>query len=351
MAKLNEGDVIEGIFAIAVALYIAHGKVDKGKLNSIRTKIDTKIFNEGRFKYTILKEQTMRRAPKPADVFSVILEMRLKPKSVQGAFDKEFEILYKSSRDIGKIDAKIDQLIKSFNGQVGFSRKISTAINLFLENNVSDNVTFTVVADGIAGESSGGQIKGDVVIEIFGVSGSKKQKIFSMIPFSLKSDSSTVANLAPYRGMLDLAKALKIKWDAEKKYERLSRAFNGSEEQKIKFQLIGKMYQELQKKIIEQSKSATFTKDAMNLLGESIFGSDLADVVDVRSGSIKELSVQQFNILKTNIKLGAQVSGNNVVFFDVKTKIPIFKIRTKLREGANEAKFYLELGNGIYDKK
>ena len=33
MAKLNEGDVIEGIFTIALSLYLAYGKVDKNELN------------------------------------------------------------------------------------------------------------------------------------------------------------------------------------------------------------------------------------------------------------------------------------------------------------------------------
>jgi len=49
VAKLNEGDVIEGIFTIALSLYLAYGKVDKNELNKIRTKIDTKIFSTGRF--------------------------------------------------------------------------------------------------------------------------------------------------------------------------------------------------------------------------------------------------------------------------------------------------------------
>ena len=30
--------------------------------------------------------------------------MRLKPESVVGAFDKEYEVLYKSSKDIGNIN-------------------------------------------------------------------------------------------------------------------------------------------------------------------------------------------------------------------------------------------------------
>ena len=53
MAKLNEGDVIEGIFTIALSLYLAYGKVEKSKLNLIRTQIETKLFSSGRFKHVV----------------------------------------------------------------------------------------------------------------------------------------------------------------------------------------------------------------------------------------------------------------------------------------------------------
>ena len=155
MAKLNEGDVIEGIFTIALCLYLAYGKVDKLQLNKIRTQVDTKMFSTGRFKYAVAQNLMRQRPRKPPDIFNVNFEMRLKPESVSGAFDKEFEVLYKSSRDIGKIGKKIDQLIASFN-RADFARKADGAVNYFLDNNVGEVVTFTVIADGIAGESSGG---------------------------------------------------------------------------------------------------------------------------------------------------------------------------------------------------
>ena len=36
--------------------------------------------------------------------------MRLKPESVSGAFGESFEVLYNSSKDVGKIKNKIDHL-------------------------------------------------------------------------------------------------------------------------------------------------------------------------------------------------------------------------------------------------
>lgn len=351
MAKLNEGDVIEGIFTIALSLYIAHGKVEKPKLNLIRTQVQTKMFESGRFKHSVVKNQKRQKGKKISDFFNVDFEMRLKPQSVSGAFDKEYEILYKKSKDVGKIDKKIDQLIKSINTS-SFVQKTDRLIEKFLDNNKQEIVTFTVVADGIAGESSGGNIKGDVNLQVYSTVKGKKQIINEgSIPFSLKSESVTVANLSPYKGMLDLAKAIGVRWDAENKYSRLSKPFNGPVEQAEKFKLIKLMYEDLKEQLIIESKNKNFTAKAMNFLRDSIFGKDLADVVDVQSSAVKEISVDYFNQLEKSISLSVQVKGNNLVFSDQKNKVPIFQIRTKLRPPpANEAKFYLEVGKGIYNK-
>ena len=351
MAKLNEGDVIEGIFTIALSLYLAYGSVDKVKLNKIRTKIDTAMFNTGRFKYSVVEGHVRQRGKNPPDFFNVNFEMRLKPESIQGAFDKEYEILYKSSKDIGNIDKKIDALIRAVNSS-SFSRKAETAVDKFLSNNIGEVVTFTVIADGIAGESSGGDIKGDVMLEVFAVKKNGKQKVISgTIPFSLKSESKTVANLSPYFGMLDIAKAIGIKWDAETKYQRLSKPFKGVEEQNAKFELIRAMYKELTESIVKESTKSTFTNNSLEFLKKSIFGSDLADVIDVQENNVKEITVEYFEQIRKNLTLVAKINGNNLVFADKKTNTAIFQIRTKLRPPpANEAKFYLEVGSGIYSK-
>lgn len=346
MAKLNEGDVIEGIFTIALSLFLAYGKVEKSKLNEIRTKVDTRMFSSGRFKYKVVDNLKRQVGKNPPDFFNVGFEMRLKPESVQGAFDKEFEVVYKSSKDIGNIDKKIDQLIKSIEG-ASFSRKAASAVDYFLKNSTGEVVTFTVIADGIAGESSGGEVKGDVTLEVYAMKkGTNKKIIGGTLPFSLKSESITVANLAPYKGMLDIAAAMDIKWDAAEKYSRLAKPFRGPVEQAAKFELINSMYDDLKSKIVESAKSSRFTDNALGFLAKSIFGSDLADVVDVQSGAVKEITVDYFNVLKQNITLEAVIKGENLFFIDKKSKVPIFKIRTKLRP--NEAKFYLEVGKGIY---
>lgn len=350
--KLNEGDVIEGIFTIALALYIADDNIDKAKLNKIRTQIDTKMFSSGRFKYMVAEGITKKRGNHPPDIFSVGFEMRLKPKSIGEAFGSDFEVYYKSSKDVGNIDKKIDNLIAAVK-YGNFTRRVKGAIDYFLNNNTSDTVSFMVIADGIAGESSGGAIKGDVTLEVYGVlgSGSTKKIISGSLPFSLKSESVTVASLSPYNGMLNIASALGIKWDAREKYIRLSKPFKGNAEQIAKFEMIVSMYNELKKEIINRSSSGTFTKDALGFLGSSVFGTDLADVVDIQSSTVKEITKTYYDELSKNVVLYVVEQGNNLVFKDKKTQSPIFQIRTKLRPPpANEAKFYLEVGKGIYAK-
>lgn len=348
MAKLNQGDVIEGIFTIALALYIAHKKIDKNLLNKIRTKIDSKMFGNGRVSYSVAKNLARKLGKKPTDYFNVNFEMRLKPESVSGAFGKEYDVLYKSSREIPKISNKIDQLIRSING-ANFARKVDTAITKFLSNNYGEVIDFTVVADGIAGESSGGNIKGDVTLQIFAKRKNVNKKILSeSIPFSIKSESVTVANLSPYKGMLDIASGLGIEWDAKEKYARLSRPFTGPVEQRAKDKLIKSMYKELQKQILSVSTSPNFTQTAYDFLEKSIFGEDKAEVIDVTQTKVKEITLEHFKMLRKNTSLFPQIRGNNLFFVDKKTKKPIFKIRTKLRVG--ESKFYLEVAPGIYAK-
>jgi hypothetical protein len=100
-----------------------------------------------------------------------------------------------------------------------------------------------------------------------------------------------------------------------------------------------------------ESKKTSFSDKAYDFLDKSIFGSDLADVVDVQQKNVKEITRDYFIQLKKNVKLQAKLNGNNLVFVDNKTDVPIFQIRTKLRPPpANEAKFYLEVGKGIYAK-
>ena len=118
----------------------------------------------------------------------------------------------------------------------------------------------------------------------------------------------------------------------------------------ITFKLIESMYKDLKDSIVKESTKISFTKGALTFLRKSIFGTDLADVIDIQRGGVKEITVEYFDALEKTVKLTVEASGNNLVFIDRETKSKIFQIRTKLRQSANEAKFYLEVGKGAYVK-
>ena len=138
---------------------------------------------------------------------------------------------------------------------------------------------------------------------------------------------------------------------AEEKYVRLTKPFSGPVEQTAKFKLIEAMYTDLKTNVIKKSTEYNFTDKAFSFLKRSIFGSDLANVIDITSTGVKEITVEYFDALVKTTKLVAEAKGNNLVFKDKSNNIPIFQIRTKLRPPpANEAKFYLEVGKRIYAK-
>lgn len=355
MGKLNQGDVIEGIFSIGLSLYAAYGKIDKTKLNDIRSKIEPAMFSSGRIKMKIAENVQKEFPNKPPDFFDVLLEVRLKPASVTGAFGKDMKKpVYAKSKEIADIDKKIDALIKSIDN-ASWKRQIDESINFYLKNNIGEKVKFEVIADGIAGETSGGDLKGDIEVIIQAVTpktGTKK--IFNKkLAFSLKSESVTVANLSPYNGMKDIAKALGLKWKNIEKYKVLGETARTAEQKKHKFMMIESMFSEL-KTMIKKDKTSISAR-AFTFLEKSIFGSDMANVVDITKGGVKEITKEYFDLLKKNVKLDVVEKGSNIVFVDSKTKTPIFQLRTKLRpppaaNGAGEAKFYLEVGKGVYAK-
>jgi len=351
MAKINEGDVMEGLFAIAISVLLAEGRVERAKINRIRSLIEPKMFSTGRFEYPVAKGVKVQKSSNPPDIFNVNLAVRLKEASVTGAYGKEYKIKYSKASDIGNIGKKLDNLIESANPQrSSYAKKLFDARDQFLKNNQGETVTFNVIADGIAGESSGGAVKGDVTVNIEAVSSKGKSNIFSQtIPFSLKSESVTVANLSPYNGMLTIAKAFGLKWKDVSKYEEIGKKALTTAEKSHKFKLIKMMYDELKKMII--TNKIDLSNRAFEFLQDAIFGKDLADVVDMQKAGVKEITYDYFQNLKKSTKLTVGSSGENIVFKDSKTNVPIFQLRVKLRPPpANEAKFYLEVGKGIYKK-
>ena len=352
MAKLNEGDVIEGIFSIAIAQLFAYGRIDKAKLNTLRTKIDPSMFSTGRFTTTVREYSDGN----PEDKIKVVLTVRLKPSSVSEAFGPNYELLYKKSSDVGNINQKIDQLVSQTN--TNYTRKIETIKNNFLKNNQSDTVNINIIADGIAGESSGGAIKGDIDVKVI-ING--KESMDDKLSFSLKSGSKTLANLSPFNGMMDVVSRFGITLKDRKKYEELLgktlASARTSAEKRMKVELIEQLYGEIKNGLKTKSGTTQFTNAAFKLFKDSAFGSDLAEVVDINKTKIKEMNVASIDKLQqSGEKVKCMISGNNMKFL-VKNK-ELFQMRFKKRAeeiGRNdyaikELKFYIEAGSAAYNK-
>ena len=353
MAKLNEGDVMEGVFAIALAQLFAYDRIDKGKLNQIRAQIEPKMFQTGRY------ETIVRRFSEgnPRDNIEVKLIVRLKYQSTMDAFGPNFEVLLEKASDVGNIGRKIDTLVAYTN--LKYREKIRRIRNAYLKNNVSDDVAITVTADGIAGETSGGEIKGDLDVDVV-ING--QSYLDERLNFSMKSGSKTLANLSPFNGMMDILRRFGIQLKDEEKYRKILgevlATARTSKEKKLKVQTIRELYSDVQRGLSKLSSTPQLKTAAFQLFRDVAFGSDLADVVDVDKTKVKEMTVESINELEKNtqsVEISAPPTGGNIKFVVNPLNEVLFQLRFKNRSSEvngefniKELKFYVEAGKAAY---
>jgi len=355
--KLNEGDVMEGIFAIAVATYLRDGEYNQREINRYRAKIEPSLFDKGTVDFDF--DPVYDNLPKkPKDVFNVHLKIRLKPSSVKGAFGSDAQALFSRTSDIGKLDTKTKSLIKYIKN-TSAQRKIDNFVNDLLKNNTKDEVDLYVVADGIAGESSGGIIKGDVTLKIIASLGGKKKKRLNIgeVNFSLKSDSTTLANLSPFYSMERLASYFKVPFsqkDVPDKMKAIVTSDANSPAHKVaKVDAMKKLFEVLKKKMEVSSKKQLRIR-AFNLLKIAAFGSDAADVINLSSSKISEITVANIKKLEANrdVQFKLTYTDNKIEVRDVATNDKFWHLRTKFRtdrRGGLELKMMFEVGHMVYD--
>lgn len=347
MAKVNEGDVIEGIFCLATGLYLAYNKIDKRELNKLRLMINPAKFLDGHEEIMILKDHQEKK-----DFVSVECVIRLKAQSTQDAFGSDYEILYERQQDIGNIDKKIDTLVKSIDS-TSFGKRLLEMKNKYLNNATKEYLYFRVIADGIAGEVSGGEIKSDVDITLQVYDAKRKLIGTEKVPFSIKSKSKTVSNLSPFNGMKKIANAFNIDTKFIEKYRPIfeQRAITVAEKDATN-KAISAIYNELGALMIEKNSDPQFSKNAVEFISKEVFGADLADLVDIDKSSIKEISKSVFDRLIRTMKFEAVKSGNYIkIMVKGSSQMMLFSTRIKIRTsstGGVERKFYIESGNLLY---
>lgn len=341
---------MEGVFCLATGLYLAYDQVDKAKLNELRTIINPMKFVDGHEEVMLIKDQVVNQ-----DLVSVECVIRLKVKSTSDAFGADYKILYDNQNDVGKINQKIDTLVRGIETS-NFGKRLLDTKQKYVNNNQKEQLYFRVIADGIAGESSGGEIKSDVDVTLQIRNAQGKIIGNEKIPFSVKSKSKTLSNLSPFNGMKKIAMAFDIPTNFIEDYRPVfeQRAITDTEKAAVN-KAISAIYNKLADLMVKKSQDANFSKNAVDFISREVFGTDLADLVDIDGGKIKEIPKKVFDSLVKTMKFKAVKSGNNVkVMVKDSTSLMLFSTRIKIRTSAStggvERKFYIEAGNLLYKK-
>ena len=360
--RRNEGDIMEGIFAIGLADLFATGQCRKSKVNEIRKKIDTTLFATGAFETKF--DENRKVGPDPDHVI-VNLRLRLKHGSVWEAYGPNWEVLYKTSNDIGNIDTKLTTLCNVI--RTHYSTEVRRVKDNWLRNNKVDEVVIDINADGQEGEVSGGLIKGDVIVNVRMNGDLVMDKPLS---FSLKSGSSTLANLSPYNGMVDLIGTFGATLPNEEKYRTTLgdtlKTARSQEQKRMKFTLLNELYAETMNSLLTANdrNKTTFKAATFNLFRSAAFGTDQAHIVDIEKTKIKEITPDHINDLEAKTSaidlrrakdgglqfhmIGGTISKSHLFFLRFKKRPPTL---TSTGEFViKELKFYIINGPGAYAK-
>jgi len=367
-SKFNAGDAMEGIFAIGVALYIADGKINKDKLNTIRKQviisskesftqtIDSNIADDGWIANKLPHIQ-------PGNKLAVKVIINLKA-TAKDAFGPK-------SKQIPDIENTIHQMVNQIANTSAIKR-IEKFIVQILTNHTPDNVIFYVVADGSQTGQTGDQIKGDVMLRVEAKTNTPIPiDIEKSIKFSVKTDTSTTSGLGIFTGVLRIGnffglpftKGLekmtsfpRVGGSATNKVVDMIRTsyrtqsedpnhlifyvqryinlqnkvynFNPSDDipnidvakQKVMeagWVIIHRATEELENQLKVKDATYDFTTRTFNFLEKEIFGSDDAEVIRLLPGSISEISKEDFAVIKNRYITEFAVVGDDMKFIGV----------------------------------
>lgn len=329
MSKVvNLGSVMEGIFAIAIGLILCESdapgrKLNVNGVNSIRRQVN---FNSGAFKKRLFKGKQRIGKYAPDDV-EVNITVNLKMGEVAGAFGKKY---YESTKE-----SVVQRLIKSVVDNAGrYRRELTTAKNEYLLNQRPDIVKIDVIADGVTGEQTGGDIKGDILVNIL-ING-KPALANKNLNFSLKAGttpSKTLSNESPHKSLLRVAQTFNLNINSQD-YEFLNEVARSPEQKYQKVVYTKKLYDAvlngMNKEFAYSGKEGS--KRAWQLLKNSAFGSDYAQVVSISPREIKESSIDYINALQQRYPdLIVRKTGEKIQFYIQELNKPLFYLRFKNR--------------------
>ena len=388
----NEGDIMEAIFAIAVANYLADDKISIDKITRARKRVIPAIAaKRGGVRQVITnfreftKDIKRKGQPRRIDKFQVDLEIKLKSeKNIEKSGLWAFGHTFKSVDQVPTLKTKIINLATQARTSSAF-RGIAAFKQGIIDNMTSDDVLFNVIADGLEGEQKGRDegvlYKGDVKLTIKATDRKTGKPILiprkpkgSEINFSLKSDSSTIENRSPYDGMIEIAEKFGISFNSLSEYKPLTIKITGAKgtavwhkQIELKKKLVRQMYNEITSKLEKLDRKAPFTPRCFEFLSKAAFGPDHADIIDISKSKIKEITqanvddLQKSGILidVKNIAVKGDVEeAYRLVFFKAggdpdEKEDRLFQTRLRIRtrtKGGLELKFLIEVGSLPYLK-
>jgi len=336
MAKsVNLGSVMEGVFAIAVGLIMCESdapgrKLDVNSINTVRSQVKNSIYTRAGFTKVLFRGKQFRIKTKGSqpdyvpDFVTVTLQVSLKEGEVASAFGKSFFDNTKES----VIQTLIAQVVTS---STKYKKDLRKAQDQYLLNNKPEKVDVLIVADGVGGEQSGGDLKGDVAVNIT-INGTPI--INKDLNFSLKAGktpSKTISNESPYKSMMRVNETFELGIDS-KKYDFLSGSSRTSKEKFEKVKYTTMFYNEVLDKLVDSFESGRGSAKAWDFLKKAAFGADYAAVVSIGTNKTNESSIEYISALQKRYPtIVTKKVGNNIKFFVKEINAPLFQIRFKNR--------------------
>lgn len=233
--KFNIGNSMEGVFALAVGLYIAYRKVEmsklKGLINSITLKKDEEIvvdIVDHMERSSAVMSDVEDAAEKDSDInvddidtknanLSVKVILNLVYGKTWEGYGEPKGRLIGQREDLQRYETYIENLVnqvesKRLNHVID---KIDNFIAEVLTKKEKQDVNFLVIADGKDNSTEKGKedyhVKGDISLKIQ-VETKSGEQIIDVAPliFSLKVDNKTFAALAIFNGILRIANSFGV---------------------------------------------------------------------------------------------------------------------------------------------
>lgn len=363
LKKKNVGNILEGIFAIAAALYFVDGRVDKDRLNHYRILLDPRQYEHKRLKLTVFGSINV------GTMSFVDVQIKMPRAVTEIAYGDDYKNhFYDHGLEVPGLDKKIDTLISKFSGSelsVKFreaKKKLLTAAEKETKKrNAVTDVHIRIIADGEEGAQKGGKIKGDVFVDFLKLEAVADGKAIAeeTLSVSLKGDSKTLANLSPHKGLMDFAAHFGVNksTNVQKFYDENLGVFTGdasTPQQKLeKVAALKELFERIVGEIERSTVGPRFTEKSISFLHVHAFGDDMAHVLAIENKQLKETSPEIVKQIMQKFKLDVTVrktAGTSYLVFHIKgspTQI-IYHLRLKLRE--SERKLMIEAGSMIVRK-